>query len=983
MNAPVTVPKRPFRLLAPAAGRVSALLAGAVWCAGAAEAVQDAGLDSTAAAAVASATGDLPRRLVARFDFEENAEFSIGVPIGFYRVLSKARVPTPAAPTGAADEDPTREDPNREDPTNGTRATGEAGATDPERPRTIAPGLPDFGDHRITRDGGRDGGFAIECIVDGASIVLATEPGRIPIEPGARLEVRASVRTAGLVHAGVRVSARFRDAGGHALPGVWSTSVVRSEEAWRALAVEPPVAPDEARSLELWLEVVQPSADHAGDEGAEGEPFRVTRTDVRGSAFFDDLEIWQLPTTRFEAERSGIVPPGAVARLLVGCDDPVAGRVRAAVRVRDASDGTVHAQEFELARERTVAVEVPALPTGWYEAEARFTSIDDGATVAVRRARFAVLPDDPFEPDEPPRFGASLARIDASAGAAVELARSAFVVLPVWDAATDTRDPDHEIDRLRPVVDRLLGRRVEAMFRVAGVPGPLARAHRIDPGDTLALWALPAASWQPALEPWLLSFGQVVDQWFLADRPLDPRRGDLDRRIDALAGAMGAAIAGPSVGVPWSPEEEVGAELDRTIRRGRHVVEVVADGAWGESGVATYEGLPNGPFGMARIVPLPAGVVDDRARAIDLALRAIDAWRAGFDAVSVEVGDQGPPEIPGPPLELAAWRQVSTRLCGRDFIAAIPVVDMEGAPLRALLADGPRGSVLVLWSESTGGPREVAVELGAHEVLATDLWGRSARIAPARGGHRLRVGREPVFVEGVEREMCLLHGSLRVEPAFVESRRAPQEAELVLSNPWPVAMAGTLAIVDSAGAGEGGMAIAPRAHRFEIAPGGEARLPVTLAIPRSLAAGPVEVLVEIEGEAREPFVARLRAQVETGHAGVRVEHRWRLARSVERGGVDLVLTLGITNLTEDAIDLEAFAAADGFLQSRKPVTNLAPGATATRTFHFADGARRLSGRDIRAGVHDAESDARLLQRIAIPPLLPPGAALAGADDGDE
>ncbi|MFM1823090.1 MAG: hypothetical protein RI967_1356, partial [Planctomycetota bacterium] len=173
----------------------------------------------------------------------------------------------------------------------------------------------------------------------------------------------------------------------------------------------------------------------------------------------------------------------------------------------------------------------------------------------------------------------------------------------------------------------------------------------------------------------------------------------------------------------------------------------------------------------------------------------------------------------------------------------------------------------------------------------------------------------------------------------------------------------------------------PRTHRFEIAPGGEARLPVTLAIPRSLAAGPFEVLVEIDGEAREPFTARLSARVETGHRGVRVEHRWRLARSVERGGVDLVLTLGITNLTDAAIDLEAFAAADGFLQSRKPVTNLAPGATATRTFHFADGARRLSGRDIRAGVHDAESDARLLERIAIPPLLPPTAAFAGADGG--
>ena len=137
---------------------------------------QEAGAGAGAGMGMGAVTGDLPRRLVARFDFEENAEFSIGVPIGFYRVLSKAPVPA-SAPMP-------------------TDASAGAGAPDTARSRAIAPGLPDFGDHRISRDGGRDGGFAIECIVDGASIVLATEPGRIPIEPGARLEVRASVRTA-------------------------------------------------------------------------------------------------------------------------------------------------------------------------------------------------------------------------------------------------------------------------------------------------------------------------------------------------------------------------------------------------------------------------------------------------------------------------------------------------------------------------------------------------------------------------------------------------------------------------------------------------------------------------------------------------------------------------------------------------------------------------------------------------------------------
>ena len=51
------------------------------------------------------------------------------------------------------------------------------------------------------------------------------------------------------------------------------------------------------------------------------------------------------------------------------------------------------------------------------------------------------------------------------------------------------------------------------------------------------------------------------------------------------------------------------------------------------------------------------------------------------------------------------------------------------------------------------------------------------------------------------------------------------------------------------------------------------------------------------------------------------------------------------------------------------------GGTAVRVFHFADGVRRLSGRDIRTGVHDTTLDARYLTRVPIPPLLPPSAAV--------
>jgi hypothetical protein len=59
---------------------------------------------------------------------------------------------------------------------------------------------------------------------------------------------------------------------------------------------------------------------------------------------------------------------------------------------------------------------------------------------------------------------------------------------------------------------------------------------------------------------------------------------------------------------------------------------------------------------------------------------------------------------------------------------------------------------------------------------------------------------------------------------------------------------------------------------------------------------------------------------------------------------------------------------------------LSPGASSVRVFHFASGARRLSGRDIRVGVHDTDADIRHLIRVPIPPILPPGGAVVNSVD---
>jgi hypothetical protein len=885
-------------------------------------------------AAVLSQDGGLmPRRLVQRFDFEEAAVFNPGVPPQIY---------------GPAD-----------------RAAGA------EAPGANALGYPPFGDVSTASGIGRLGaGFAVRFELDGASMVRFLDVNLDDVAAESDLLLRAWTRTDGLHHAAVRVSACYLGADERVIAGITSSEPIRAETGWRMLEIHPPPRPRDAKKLQVWLEVAQP----AQLAGVDRDRYDVARRDVRGRAFFDDIELWQMPSVRFEADAHGIIAPSARAALRLRCDDPMVAQCTAHVRVRDAGGAIVAEEHVSLHSGGELRREMPVLPTGWYEAEAVFRGGD--SEIARRFARFAVLPDDPFEPDQPPRFGASLGSMAMPLEPAIDLARSAFVVLPVWSESTEIRESTAEIESLRPVVSHLLDRRVEPMFRLGAVPARLAGAMRIEPGDALGLFALEESRWRPALEPWLLAFGQRVDQWFIGATPVDADRPDLAQRVEDIAAAMGSAIAGPSITLPWSPQETVPPTLARAVERGRHTLELVADPAWRESGGEIYADATGaavtGARGMVRIVPLPADLVDGRERAIDLALRAIDAWRAGFDSVAIEVEADSRPPVPGPALEFAAWRQLSTRLCGRRFEAEIPIA--EG--VRALLAHGARGTALVLWNESGTEEAMVDVDLGAQVVRATDLWGRSQEVRPTRTGHALRIGREPLFVEGVSREMCLFRRGFRVDPVFTESRRAPQEGTLVLANPWDKALSGTLSLADS-----GAVDISPRTHRFTIAPRGEVRLPVQFSIPRSTEAGVVPVRVEVEGTADEPFRAVITGPLEIGYRKATVEPSWRIARSIESGALDLVLTLRVTNVSGSPIDVEAFAGAEGYAVDRKLVSALPPGATAVRAFHFKDGARRLSGRDIRTGIHETETDARLLRRVSVPPLLLPlTEAVAGESD---
>ena len=305
---------------------------------------------------------------------------------------------------------------------------------------------------------------------------LASEPSRVSVAAGAQLLVRAFGRTEGLQQASMRLSVRFHDKEGIALPGVYSSAMFRSEGSWRLLAVEPPPTPVGATGLSLWLELIQPSVYRDRDD-----PYALAVDDVVGAAYFDDIEVWQVPTVVFEAESSGVVPAGSRAVLQLRCSDPSIPRTSATVVVRDAEEALVHQSTIDVPGEGSIKLELPQLATGWYEASVSY--MQGGTEVSQRRARFTVLPADGLSSDDAPRFGTSFAISDERVLPAIDLSRSAFAILPFWTASTDTRDPLQDLERFRELLLKLLDRQVGTIGRIAQVPASLARQNRVDIDD--------------------------------------------------------------------------------------------------------------------------------------------------------------------------------------------------------------------------------------------------------------------------------------------------------------------------------------------------------------------------------------------------------------------------------------------------------------------------------------------------------------------
>ena len=271
-------------------------------------------------------------------------------------------------------------------------------------------GYPHYITGMLAADRVRSGKYSFRFDLNGGSLVYRYDPGQIQVAAGAHYRVEVFVQTTVMKHARARMTAYYVD-GKEPIPSTIRRSplyvATREGEGWKPLAVELS-APSNSTSLVVELELLQPEKYAAATLGQQ----TLFSQDIKGTAWFDDLTISQIPKVTITTDRPGnLFRKGEDPSLAVTINDRNMSDLAAQLLVRDARgeiayqrSGSIDISSAKLIDEgtRKMYIPLPGLKPGWYEASMSITS--RGRVIATQVTDVVLLADSGGDrPD--PRFG--------------------------------------------------------------------------------------------------------------------------------------------------------------------------------------------------------------------------------------------------------------------------------------------------------------------------------------------------------------------------------------------------------------------------------------------------------------------------------------------------------------------------------------------------------------------------------------------------
>jgi hypothetical protein len=872
----------------------------------------------------------------------------------------------------------------------------------------VRPGYPRWNTAALDPGVAFDGESSIRLETKGGSVCLRLQSGVVPIFPSTQHMVSAKVRTAGMTHARAVLIARYLDRANEPIESSESVSelVAGSSDAWSLVRVTLPGTMPDAAYVQIDLSIVQPEVYAEAPLGKH----QLWPQDFAARAWFDDVAVVQLPAVVMSTGAPGnVIPATARPGIDIHVRDLTGEDLVAALSLQDSRGVVIAREERSLAGGRSSWRWEPKFPSlGWYRVVLRLhTRSRDVGSAAI---------DLIWAPPESTstrriggdrsRFSVMLEEAPASAIPAIERLLQASgcgsVTIPVWMPETRASDMMPLAARLVRIVSDWGAQGREVSLSMPRLPDALADAARLDPRVPLAVFEHPRAEWSPYLDPLLDRLGQSVSRWQVGEPSweghdaIDAKPGDARSLLTTLRKIVpGPIVAAPSP-LDAAPNSGDSARSAPGPSGLEHLIpvpsETTPDGAielardWtGDSrlGSVTFALAPTSPIAISRR--------DDASR---LVKQMVALWSvvsgvspravAGEHAPALAIAQPwtwhrapGLSESPDamPQAALAAWRIAAEHLQGRRVLGSFRKSDGVSCWILAP-AEGAGLGALVAWRDrpaDDGSTGTFEAYLGPSPVKVVDLFGNESTIelssVPAQRGatviHRITLGNEPVFIEGVDPGLAQFVAGFSIDPPMLSSNGLEQTLTMNLSNPWPVRVSGRVSVLEPIDAGNAGAwRIVPRSQTFALDPGQRVALPLSVIFSDVEEAGAHPFIAEVEFlSGRDDPPVRVRAGLDVTLSSLYLDVSQRSAASTR--GSDLIVEAQITNRGSEPATLAVAAYAPGQPRQRASVTDLQPGATATCRFLYSGAAKALQGQRVSVGVQQVERPGRLNKSLLV------------------
>lgn len=868
------------------------------------------------------------------------------------------------------------------------------------------PGYPHYVNGKLAVGVSRSGDYAFRFDLNGGSLAYRYAADRIRVMVGAHYRIETAVRTTPLKQARAMMTAWFVDQDGRVLPKSVRYSAPyaakAADDGWQPLKIEMSADDPEATFLVLELGLMQPG-EFAG--GALGDR-RLDVQDIRGSAWFDDLTISQVPRVIMSTDRpANVFKRGETVRLIVRVDDRFTDDLAAQIVVTDADGRTVHQRSSttELSRAEQVGpnrkrlpIELPELPAGYYRASLVMSS--QGQTLGAQSLAFIQLADanPPVTPDG--RFGFSATSMPLAGWddlpALLPLLSAGRVKLAFWGPEGDVLEVDPS--KFDAVLEQLQERGITPTACLVDLPPEMAakmaggsgkwggrevgmlgsgEALKANPSFHLPTSPLPTSPhsslplilradpkhWQPRLAFLISRHANHLDRWQLGVDGDGAFASDPELRkvYDVIYAQFAKLVQTPDLAMPWPAWYELDGRAPATVSLAVPPMVVLPSQVplyIGESNAASMTARDSVPATMPSSLPpmhkpkvsvYLSWLDQDRygrpERLRDMAQRVIHTLAADADRIDLPL-----PVTVRKEQDVLVHEPAEELLILRTIISTLSGATFRGkVPIgdgvEAFLFDRGGQGILAVWDLGAhGGVRELAVNLGREPVM-TDLWGNVSPVQKIPG----KDGHVNLRISRTPIFLMDIDGQLMQTRASVALDRPLIESSF---QPHTRRLRFTNHYRVALGGTvklkpPQGWGITPPTFTFTLNPGETFDREITLELPYNSVAGPKTIDAHFALQAEQFAELTVPIQVSLGLSDVGMQ------TIAVRDGNDLIVQQMITNYGDKPIDYTAFAVYPGQSRQERLITGLGAGKTTIRRYKFPSVDFKPGGK-VRAGVKE-------------------------------